>query len=110
MAYDGADESFETPKDALQFYLNEKRSRLSELRRQQKDSSTDARAAMKSFKEERAALRSETKAFRSAYAKSAECRQAAWWALGANLGSPEYIESTATALEIAEVTEAQPKQ
>ncbi|HEX8124439.1 MAG TPA: hypothetical protein VF548_02550 [Allosphingosinicella sp.] len=106
MAYDGAEETFETPKDALQFYLNDKRSRLSQMRRQK---ASGTRAAMKSFNEERAALRSEIKAFRSAYAKSAECRQAAWWALGANVAAPSYIEATSSALETAEVSEKQPK-
>jgi hypothetical protein len=109
MAYDGADETFENPKDALQFYLTSKRSRLAELKRQQKGASAGQRDGMKSFNEERAALRSEIKAFRSAYSKSPECRQAAWWALGANLGSPGFIESTAAALETAEVSETQPK-
>jgi hypothetical protein len=106
MAYDGAEETFETPKDALQFYLNDKRSRLSQMRRQK---AGGTRAAMKSFNEERAALRSEIKAFRSAYVKSSECRQAAWWALGANVAAPGYIESTSSALETAEVSEKQPK-
>lgn len=77
-----------------------------EARKSAREARRAARASIKQdraeFREERRALRQEIKAFNSAYPKSSDCRQAAWWALGANVASEGFIDKTAGALESEE--------
>ncbi len=120
--FESPERGFGGAKEAIKFYLEEGRQQLAEAKERRKalkdgvnldDDSADRRAAREerraarqaqkedraAFRAQRQALRKDIRAFRKEYGEANECRQVAWWALGANVASESAIDANTTALE-----------